>query len=348
MKIFIPAQKDANLFFDEVITNSKHTYDFNNFDKYNPTYKIVLIHWPEQIFNWKEPLDQELIALRKAIKVWKKKSRIFYVVHNLERHLGMTPNFKALYDLIIYNADEFIHLGSFSEELFKTIYPLKKHSVIFHPLYKNSFEQYCKSLARQKLGISENSLVVISPGKIRSHEEATLLKDTFNEVKRKDKILLVPNMYKKELKLEFKGRYLLKKIIDIKKIIEYFHNGLHLKKFRFSFSFVDRLTLSLMMSASDVVFIPRIKSLNSGNIFLGLTFKKIVVGPNIGNIGEFLDLFDFPKFNPKNIEESKVALKSAIELYESNSYKYINEKLENFYPINVAKKWDMLFNESLK
>jgi hypothetical protein len=47
------------------------------------------------------------------------------------------------------------------------------------------------------------------------------------------------------------------------------------------------------------VLIPRHEALNSGNVFLGFTFGKPVVGPDIGNIGEVLTLTGNPTFDPK-------------------------------------------------
>jgi glycosyltransferase involved in cell wall biosynthesis len=52
------------------------------------------------------------------------------------------------------------------------------------------------------------------------------------------------------------------------------------------------------VKAADAVFIPRYEALNSGNVFLGFTFGKAVVGPSIGNIGEILALTGNPTFDP--------------------------------------------------
>ncbi len=61
---------------------------------------------------------------------------------------------------------------------------------------------------------------------------------------------------------------------------------------------------------ADVLFIPIIKSLNSGNVALGNTFGKVVVGPNYGVIGEELEKLGNPVFDVDQIEKT---LKKAIE-----------------------------------
>ena len=80
MEVFIPALKDGNPFFDEIMFHSKNTFIFDNYKNYSPSYKIVLIHWPEQLFNWKEPSVDNLKELSAAIKLWKQSSKIIYLV----------------------------------------------------------------------------------------------------------------------------------------------------------------------------------------------------------------------------------------------------------------------------
>lgn len=98
------------------------------------------------------------------------------------------------------------------------------------------------------------------------------------------------------------------------------------------------------MSAADLVFIPRIDILNSGNVFLGLTFNKIVVGPAVGNIEEQLKELDLPVFDPKKRKSVIVALNKGISL--SNQHNgYIAGKLEKYLPNSITKKTDALLSD---
>ncbi len=83
----------------------------------------------------------------------------------------------------------------------------------------------------------------------------------------------------------------------------------------------------------------RIDSLNSGSIYLGLTFKKIIVGPAIGNMKEVLEKTDAYSFNPENIDSLVNALEEALKT-DKDKYQV---NLEAMYPKNIAKKWDELF-----
>src|SRR5690606_7322438 len=65
---------------------------------------------------------------------------------------------------------------------------------------------------------------------------------------------------------------------------------------------------------TDYVISPRVNNLNSGVVFLGFSFGKIVIGPRIGNIGEFLEQHNNPTFEPLNVESISNAFKEAQEM----------------------------------
>lgn len=339
MNVFIPSKKDANPFFDEIMFHSKNTFVFDNYKNYNPSFKVVLIHWPEQLFDWNEPTIENLVELKNEIKLWKKHAKIIYVVHNLERHYGMTPQYTALYNLIESNCSFMVHFGKYSCALFKFKFPSIVHKVIQHPLYKKSFEIYDKSYAREHLNIGKNEVVIIAPGSIRNIEERKMILKLFKNIPQKNKVLIVPRMYWVRFKHEFKGRALLKKVFDVKKIYETYINKKKYKnsQYKLGYQFLKNEELSLLMSAADIVFIPRIKILNSGNVFLGLTYKKIIVGPRVGNITEVLDMFEFPSFEPNNSKSIRKALNEALKMDRSKEKCYNND---SFKPIVIAKQWD--------
>ena len=66
--------------------------------------------------------------------------------------------------------------------------------------------------------------------------------------------------------------------------------------------------VDVYVKAADALFIPRYEALNSGNVFLGFTFGKPVIGPAIGNIGEVLTLTGNPTFDPRHVKSIAWAL----------------------------------------
>lgn len=343
MKIFSPSPKDINPFFDEIIVHSKNEFIHGSFQEYTSHYKVVLLQWPEQIFAWAEPSDNQLSILSQEIEKWQKSSKIIYIVHNKKRHTGMTQQFQKLYDLVEGCSDVMLHFGNNSKKQYQEKYKNKTHSILKHPLYRRSFFRCDKMEARRKLGIQKDREVIIAPGKIRTLKERSFIINAFEKIKSKNKTLIVPNMLWQESKIDFVGRQRLKKVIDIKKIIEKKnHNSYKPPTYIFNYHYTKAEKLSLLMAASDIVFLPRIEALNSGNLYLGLTFEKIVVGPAVGNITEELQKNNFPSFQPDQMDSVVSALEKGLTLNHQVDDLYKGIDLQGYEPITIAKELDLI------
>lgn len=343
MKIFLPFKKELNPYLDEIIGYSTHNYIYDHYRNYEAAHDIVQVHWPEAIFEWKEPTPAELNELEQYILKWKEKSVLVYTKHDLQRNKGTTPNFTRLFRLIEDHTDVFIHLGEFSKNLYQKKYPEAQHEIIHHPLYLNHFKTHIKEAARESLGIRKEDFVIIAPGNIRSYAERDLVIKAFNAIDKKEKVLICTNVHS-ELRYDFPGRVKLKRVIDVKKIlVSRFRKKYQPPKYHFDYGLMPKEDLEIRMSAADLVFIPRIQILNSGNVFLGLTFNKIVVGPAVGNIEEQLKDLDLPIFDPSQKKSVIAGLQKGISLAEIHN-SYIADKLQKYLPKNVARKTDDLFN----
>lgn len=345
MQVFIPHKRDPNPYFDELIKYSKHDFVFDSFKNYLASYRIINIHWPEAIFDWIVPTEEELIFFEKEIKSWKKNAKIIYTKHDEKPHFFESEIYNRLFEIIEKNADGMIHLGNFSLQQKLKIFPKKKHVKIPHPLYESSFKIHQKAKARQLLNINKNALVIIAPGKIRNVRERDLLLTGFNSINKKHKVLISNNMLPFKSEIKFKGRDKLKKWIDIKKHhTSWLCNKYRKPKYFFNYSFTSFEEFSLMLSASDIVFIPRINLLNSGNVFLGLTYGKIVVGPAIGNIKEQLIQLNFPLFNPNSKKSVREAIDRGINLFDQNNFEFDQDLISNYKPIRIASQLDEFFD----
>lgn len=341
MKIFVPSKKDKNPYFDELIQFSENNFTFGHFSDFTPEYSIVNVHFPEAIFDWQEPGEDELEALESQIRIWKESAKLVYTRHDAHRLLGETPRFNQLFRLIEKNADAIIHLGEHSKNELVKIYPDTAHKIIPHPLYENSFQRIERSVAREKLKIPKDAFVVVAAGRIRNKQERKMLIRAFTSLPVAKKILLSNNMLPFKIHLEFPGRIKLKKLIDINKVLtRYVSNKYRPPKYLFEYSFSSSDHLSLMMSASDIVFIPRIDILNSGNLFLGLTFEKIVVGPAVGNLKEHLDEFSFPQFDPQSRKSVKEAIMKGYQLHNAESFRLKRQAVQRYKSDLVFKQLD--------
>lgn len=340
LKVFIPMPKSGNTFFQEIINFSSCTFDYGHFEADISNYNVVLIHWPELMFKWAEPNDDDLDRLEKQLKVWREYVKIVYVVHNERRHFGMSSKFEKLYALVQGYCHVMVHMGHYSLDKCKGLYPDKVHQYIPHPLYESSFVKYDKVYARKQLGIPITKQVVLAPGRIRNLKERDLIVKSFKALKIKEKHLLVPYMFKKKIPFKFKGSYRLQRVKFIRGVLDYFLNKEAIGSYQFGYNLVASDILSLMLSAADIIFIPRINALNSGVLFLGLTYRKMIIGPATGNIQEVLDQFEMPKFFPGDTDSVKRAMLDAFNL--ASAYSYDENDLADFLPKNVAKKWDSM------
>lgn len=339
LKIFLPFKKELNPYLEEIIIHSIHEYKYDHYLNYNDSYDFVHIHWPEALFDWKEPAAKELDELELMIRKWKKKSILIYTKHDYLRNKGTTPNFTRLFLLIEKCSDVFIHLGEFSKNIYSKKYPLARHTIIYHPLYLNNFKLIEKPKARKALGISKNDFVIIAPGNIRNYSERDMVLHAFDTLKQPNKVLIFTNVHV-EMRYDFPGRIKLKKVFDIKNLlIERFKQNHQPPKYIFNYNIIAKEELEFKMSAADIVIIPRKDILNSGNVFLGLTFNKILVGPAIGNIEEQLKELGLPVFDPKNKKSILKALKRGRELSQ-NHHNYPIYKLQKYFPEMVSKKTD--------
>jgi glycosyltransferase involved in cell wall biosynthesis len=72
----------------------------------------------------------------------------------------------------------------------------------------------------------------------------------------------------------------------------------HLAPVQLVEGFISHEDVPGLFNLADVVVIPRADGLNSGNVALGFTFGKVVVGPDTGVIAETLHETGNPVFDP--------------------------------------------------
>ncbi|MBD0823868.1 hypothetical protein [Aestuariibaculum marinum] len=347
-RVLIPAKRPGNPFFESIIKHSSWQFVYGDVYTEITPYSVVLIHWPEQLFGWKEPTEAQLFDLKQKFAIWKSSARVVYVLHNEQRHLGMTKRFRALYGLVIDNVDVMVHMGNYSLKKYVSLYPMLKHYKINHPLYTEPYIVYAKEEARLQLGIKPEKKMVLVPGAIRHVNERRMILKAFKRLKLNNKLLVVPRILNKSYTFDFPGRYRLKPILDVNLVLKkWFKKKYNTEDYCFGYSFQDVKALSLYMSAADLVLIPRFNTLNSGNVFLGISFKKIVIGPETGNIGEVLKLFDFPVFNTTKVKGVTEALYSGFQLLDKG-YSYKETLLKAYDATNVSKEWDLFLSNLTK
>ncbi|GHU83033.1 hypothetical protein FACS189415_4540 [Bacteroidia bacterium] len=254
-------------------------------------YDIIHIHWPEFLFtsrNNKTPSAEFGSQLSEVLLKWKRAgTKIVFTRHDETSHYVRSKDVRTnLYEVIESAADVIVHLGYYSKNQMaegkgqlNTLHTVIPHH-IYDTLYPNPISQ---EEARLALGIRPEDKVVLAFGAFRDEEELLLVKNAFEQVDMPDKYLLAPSWYHDGWN-------------------EYKNQGITLNGNGFlGEGRVDDGMLPYCFVAADVVFLQRIRNLNSGNLLMAFLFNKTVVGPNVGNIGEYLDNvnnFSFDPFDP--------------------------------------------------
>jgi hypothetical protein len=299
-------------------------------------FDIIHLQWPEALIAWKLLSPDRAQSICRQINWWKEQgSKIVITRHNFLPHYPGEIN-EAFYRQVYEMADGIIHLGHYSVKEFKARYPhLKncKHKVIPHPWYETTPNTIDQTKARRILNIPYSQKVFLAFGNMRSIEEQNLVIDGFLNCGLSNKRLFIPRGRLLEITEKPKN----KKSIDsfqrrLKKIIYQHSNrrkGIYIQE-----QFVREEHIQLYFNAADVVIIQRFNNLNSGNIPLGFTFSKVVVGPRTGNLTEILKETKNPIYDPKVPESLYNALKEGY---------FLSQKRHGENNLEYAKsKWDIL------
>jgi glycosyltransferase involved in cell wall biosynthesis len=270
-------------------------------------YDVLHIQWPEALTNWQEPSEAEIAALKAGLQAWKIGTRIVVTVHNRFPHNHDTKRFRELYNIVYSAADGIIHLGRASLEEFSVTYPAmraKPQFVILHGNYSCLPNTVTRIEAREWLHICNKEYVCLSFGELRNNREVRLLLQGFRLLRTPRKRLVIAGRLRASPNRL--ASLLCKWHICLRR------NILHIN------AYIPDCQVQYYLHACDVMVIPRIASLNSGNVALGFTFGKVVVGPNDGVIGEMLRENGNPVFDPGNIESLACALQEGLRFGQTD------------------------------
>lgn len=326
-------------------------WSLEKFWKMEGNFDVVHIQWPEYLFNPGPLTEEKINSLKTILDFWKKHSCLILTRHNEHPNFTDHPElYINLYRLVYRYCDGIAHLGSYGLDEFTSanITDLNgnriQHKIIPHHIYINSYpNNITKSDARKKLKIRNNYFVVLIFGSIRFKEEREFLLELLRNTSHKKTIYLIPSWLP-----AFKGQ-------GLKSKLRSFYYTLKLTKLNFrkniraSDQFIQDHDVQTYFNAADIILIPRIKGLNSGNVSLGFFYKKVVVGPNTGNISAELHESGNPVFEPGSIQSLQEAIEKGRELVSSNhgekNYQYA---IKYRHPMVIGKEYYQLYESCIK
>jgi glycosyltransferase involved in cell wall biosynthesis len=301
------------------------THDHEAFWNMIGDYDVVHLHFPEymtfEIQNaYLHALTDELIAeIEKRLQYWSERSVLVITRHVLLPHDAVSdPRWEKLYETVYRYVDGVVHFAEPSVEEFKKRYadtPFvhghPAHWVVPHHNYASLPNQISREEARRQLGIANNAKVLLVFGAIRNDEERELILNNFRRLRVSGKMLLVSRWREKLANVSWiRLKYWLR---DLTRLYYKLH-----PQYRFNYAFVEEEDAQIYMNAADVLFIPRLHVLNSGNVTMGMTFGKVVVGPDSLDVGHLLKSTGNVVFDPDRPETASDAIAQAMELARQN------------------------------
>jgi len=271
---------------------------------------IVHFQWPEFIFGnqKKEFSDNDITRIsRRMMQLKEKGIKIFVQVHNLKPHTRNNKNILRLYELLYLQADVIVHMGRYSYELLQSQYPNAQHVVIPHHIYDNVYSfGISQEEARQRLHLPTDKKIILSFGKFRNDEERNFVlslrgSSIFNL--QSSIIFLMPGFYRETLHTW-----------NPKKLAVRLYNTCKykLKGIKFCNDVIPDDLMQYYFCAADVVLIQRLDILNSGNLPMAFHAGKVVVGPDVGNVGEILRETGNFTFDPHDMRSAVSSLQKAL------------------------------------
>jgi hypothetical protein len=314
----------ANRFLVDLNLSLSHFCEVDHSDDFwnkRGDYDVLHLHFPEYLTfahqdAYRRGLQDDLIeATAERLGWWGERAKLVITRHVLLPHDALRdPQWEKMYETVYRHVHAVVHFASASVHEFRDRYrnthfhhgePL--HAIIPHHNYASLPNTVSRTHARRCLGVNDTKKILLVFGAIRNFEERDLILSTFHHLNVPGKLLLV-STWKEQLA---KVRWIRLKywIRDLKRL--YFR--LH-PQYRFNYGFVEEADTQLWLNAADVLFIPRLKVLNSGNITLGMTFGKVVVGPDSWDVGQLLRETGNPVFDPDRPETAVEAVEQGFRL----------------------------------
>ncbi|PWJ43299.1 glycosyltransferase family protein [Sediminitomix flava] len=298
--LMVAKEDDGNPFINLLAEGLKDKIslkvDIDLFFSPNDDYDIIHIHWPELLTNWKPPTTEKARNIINILRKWKRTTRIIITRHNLLPHFDREA-FYAFYNDFFSLADAVVHLGSYSKDEYAKRYNFSsKQKQVIIPHHKYDIPKILpqKKVALSRLGwdFEKKNFIILVFGRIRSKEEQDLIYALKQNSSDKSIKIVVPRWEYKPTYRNWRKRILW----EVRQFLLDRDDT-----FRLTNSFIEEDEIPFYFQGADLVFIPRKEILNSGNLVLAYSYGKVVLGPDVGNVGEILKATGNPVFDSNDL-----------------------------------------------
>lgn len=250
--------------------------DFSFKQALKTRYDVLHIHWPDLHLHARTSLRALVKHARLAllfVLLRCRNTRIVWTLHNLTPHERHLPLGERLFPLWFPRlCTHIIALTRSSLSSAVDTYPALGHktaAVIPHGHYRDAYESaLTRSHCRQQLGL-EHRFTFLFFGNIRPYKGVPLLIEAFRKLPQPEVQLVIAGQLGHMMQPD--------EMHELAAGDARIH--LHL-------GFVPDEKVPLYVGACDVVVLPFQNVLNSGSVFLALSFNRAVLAPNLGSLPE--------------------------------------------------------------
>lgn len=201
-----------------------------------------------------------------------KKTKVIVICDNVIPH-EKKPGDKLFTKYFFNSVDYFITMSkSVQTDLF-SLYPKAKEKLLFHPVYSNFGESVTKEIARKKLNLKTEKVMLFF-GFIRDYKGLDVLLKAVALIKNKIDFTLVVagEFYSNEEKY-----IALIKNLELENIVKMFSD------------FIPTNEVKYYFSACDVVVLPYKTATQSGIVQIANNFDKPMISTNVGGLPEVIE-----------------------------------------------------------
>ena len=296
------------------------------------SFDIVHFHWP-QTFMGKDP-HSETDLLHHIEKMRASGVKIIATCHDLEPHYNQFADKAESMRIVYSHCDAIIHLGEYSKDLFEKRYPNAIHLLVPHHLYDTVYTYFpSRQESLKYLDLPEDYTYILCFGAFRAEQEKQLIISLSRQLHDKKVVILAPS---------FMNIWWHRFRLPHKRLQKWFYERrYHIRCTGRTWRAVSDKTLPYYYGAANVVFIQRVKILNSGNALMPMLFGKVVVGPDCGNVGPLLRQWNYPVFSVADTNRACDCVREAIQMDKTGNGN--SNKILQFCEYSTAVVTDKLY-----
>jgi beta-1,4-mannosyltransferase len=252
---------------------------------FEPRHRPALVHlqWPEELYRWHgagTPAERAHAFVERLDALKAEGARLAWTVHNLAPHDHPDdPLDRGVYQAVIDRADLIVHHGEASRGLLRQRYavPGTREIVAPHGHFGGYPQGGDRAGTRARLRLPQDATVFLHFGLVRGYKGLDLLLDGYAAARVPRKRLVIAGTW-----AIGPGQQSLAQRLRMAWIRRY------ARTIRCEFRHIPDDEIRDFMAACDAVVLAHRQILNSGVAVLGMSFGKLVVGPDTGCVGPLL------------------------------------------------------------